>query len=1223
MQADLSSQLQQTVPVWLKIDGASPEDYGRPAYFIAPGYLVTHRFPAHPLNPQAPLAPPFEAGATLDLNISYPGMSLSRPGSIVLTDERSGLALVRLSPSEIDSRFDGVSVLANTVPREGSNGVACLYERQITSVTIAVEFLGMATVSGKEFLRLRSYSLPPQQSNLYGAAVFNDEGLVGIASPIATSANLGRGEFLAEPASTMRRMMQLHLEQRARAEQSQSPDSPDLNPPVSKQRASSSAAQQAKEPAADAAPFDESAFFARLSEWSKLVILHAEGLRAITNKDAVHMEHLILALYEDDDGPARKELRRAGIDESTLRTRLAEIHGSVLPEFGSYAYPATGTALPKLSAHTRRALIAAQARADELGDDRINSAHLFYGVLSIDDCSAVRWMLEDFQVQRSYIDMSAPTSRAGATRPGRARAQVLPDNPDGDDLLDVQNEVDAICAVIAARDTDPPLSIGLFGDWGTGKSFFMTRMERKVNDLKFLARRQPGSAFCSNIVQLRFNAWHYMDTDLWASLAAEIFEGLARELERDRDLLDGKEDPAAARARLLATTTHLRVLQSQAEQRKVEADAELAASEERLKTLALKEREIEADLKPREVLKTAYRFVAAQPETAKSLDAAAEKLGIPKARALASDTRATLLELRNVWDGIRLVLKKGWSTRLWILLALVVLLLIVLPFGLAKISSTVVTIAGSVASFLAAAVSFARKVVPPAKQALRIVTDARKENEKLIQAERDRRETELRQAHDAIQQRVTAEETAIARVTTEMAELERQLDLLRADVQMEDYVRSRHQSTDYTKHFGVIARARHDFEQLSTLLENARKEDAEPRKSDNGKKRPPRIDRIILYIDDLDRCPENKVVDVLQAVHLLMALPLFIVVVAVDSRWLLHSLRQQASVFKTSDTLIEGMDEEERFHWESTPFNYLEKIFQIPFNLRPIDEPGFVRLIDELTRPRPNNTRPGGNVPSRGEAPAASNIGTRTPEVPPPAPAPAPMPIPSPVPTPQPFPPTQPVPPTPAPAPSPEPPPPPSPNPPPMPTPPVATIDPNPPFLDVTQVERVFMQQMHRLIPTPRAAKRYVNVYRLLRASLPDRLRADLEDESSERSHCVLLMLAILTGFPQEGAVILRELVERRPTGSWWDFVELLAHEVIDAPGENGNAQRASRWRDLRDRLAGVRSQLSSGLADDAPCSAFYEWARLVARYSFESGRVLTVTPQLARAPEAQTVARV
>ena len=29
------------------------------------------------------------------------------------------------------------------------------------------------------------------------------------------------------------------------------------------------------------------------------------------------------------------------------------------------------------------------------------------------------------------------------------------------------------------------------------------------------------------IVQVRFNAWHYADTSLWASLAVEIFERLA------------------------------------------------------------------------------------------------------------------------------------------------------------------------------------------------------------------------------------------------------------------------------------------------------------------------------------------------------------------------------------------------------------------------------------------------------------------------------------------------------------------------------------------------------------------------------------------------------------------------------------------------------------------------------------------------------------------------
>ena len=34
-----------------------------------------------------------------------------------------------------------------------------------------------------------------------------------------------------------------------------------------------------------------------------------------------------------------------------------------------------------------------------------------------------------------------------------------------------------------------------------------------------------------------------------------------------------------------------------------------------------------------------------------------------------------------------------------------------------------------------------------------------------------------------------------------------------------------------------------------------------------------KLERIILYIDDLDRCSDDKVMEVLEAVHLLMAFP--------------------------------------------------------------------------------------------------------------------------------------------------------------------------------------------------------------------------------------------------------------------------------------------------------------------------------------------------------------
>ena len=52
----------------------------------------------------------------------------------------------------------------------------------------------------------------------------------------------------------------------------------------------------------------------------------------------------------------------------------------------------------------------------------------------------------------------------------------------------------------------------------------------------------------------------------------------------------------------------------------------------------------------------------------------------------------------------------------------------------------------------------------------------------------------------------------------------------------------------------------------------------------------PQIGRIILYIDDPDRCPPRRVVEMLEAIHLLLAIRLFVVVVAVDPRWLLRAI---------------------------------------------------------------------------------------------------------------------------------------------------------------------------------------------------------------------------------------------------------------------------------------------------------------------------------------------
>src|SRR5215471_7494323 len=86
-----------------------------------------------------------------------------------------------------------------------------------------------------------------------------------------------------------------------------------------------------------------------------------------------------------------------------------------------------------------------------------------------------------------------------------------------------------LVSVLLASDTPLPLAVGLFGNWGSGKSFFMALMQERIDELATLAAdgRPEAWPFCREVRQVRFNAWHYVDANLWASLAATLFDGLA------------------------------------------------------------------------------------------------------------------------------------------------------------------------------------------------------------------------------------------------------------------------------------------------------------------------------------------------------------------------------------------------------------------------------------------------------------------------------------------------------------------------------------------------------------------------------------------------------------------------------------------------------------------------------------------------------------------------
>jgi hypothetical protein len=152
---------------------------------------------------------------------------------------------------------------------------------------------------------------------------------------------------------------------------------------------------------------------------------------------------------------------------------------------------------------------------------------------------------------------------------------------------------------------------------------------------------------------------------------------------------------------------------------------------------------------------------------------------------------------------------------------------------------------------------------------------------------------------------------------------------------------------------GVIALAHRDLRDLDEHLRAAVND------SDSKERQ---LDRIVLYIDDLDRCDPERVTDVLDAVHLLLALRLFVVIVGVDPRWLKRSLQDRHPVLLKSPSPSDVRT--------TSPIDYLEKIFQLTYTLPNMSPESCADLLvsaaqDTQAPPAPYDQHPG-NANERG-----------------------------------------------------------------------------------------------------------------------------------------------------------------------------------------------------------------------------------------------------------------
>lgn len=127
---------------------------------------------------------------------------------------------------------------------------------------------------------------------------------------------------------------------------------------------------------------------------------------------------------------------------------------------------------------------------------------------------------------------------------------TLNDIPRGQDALGFADYAKVFAEIVSSKDIRPPLTIGIYGGWGSGKSFLLSQIKSEINAsddtdehrglwrkiislpkrlLRWMGRSLRLSS--RNVVTIDFNAWSYNASDvLWAGLVKQIFETIESQL---------------------------------------------------------------------------------------------------------------------------------------------------------------------------------------------------------------------------------------------------------------------------------------------------------------------------------------------------------------------------------------------------------------------------------------------------------------------------------------------------------------------------------------------------------------------------------------------------------------------------------------------------------------------------------------------------------------------
>lgn len=486
-------------------------------------------------------------------------------------------------------------------------------------------------------------------------------------------------------------------------------------------------------------------------------------------------------------------------------------------------------------------------------------------------------------------------------------------------------------------------------------------------------------AFVGHIYQINFNAWTYAKSNLWASLMDTIFSSLNRQMQLERLLahkelspngpppskdqivanmlaggdefkkiyldnvqIDQDKDLEPWRKNLVHWSQYLMketLLWNIMRGQQVETFEKLKDTEEQLHQLKQRREQFEKERVLNEIeasdlddtarlayLQSIKNFMLAFLSDALS---GAAKEELKKQDVKDEDIQKFLKEAKGVWGGLNTIIAAFRRSKLYLLWAIIFFALtLFLPSFWTEYAEKPIQfyIAQGISIFLTilpvakVLYSWAVKFVSISQEANKILegayaTQQAKHAEIIVNSTDMPLSQKISQLQNDISQGSLAAYDALINLLETQAEEQRQKIGPSAKYSnLFEFVQSRIDAAVYENQLGLMHQVRQDVDELTfNLVDNADK-DIFPR----GKP------RVILYIDDLDRCPPGRVVEMLEAVQLLLNTKLFIVILGLDTRYVTRALEKEYKEILQHEGDPSGLD-------------YIEKIIQIPYRVRSIE----------------------------------------------------------------------------------------------------------------------------------------------------------------------------------------------------------------------------------------------------------------------------------------------